>query len=55
MMSLHRYAEKGIKSAHLPQKITKPRLFFNFILYQNTLVKIRKGLILIRKGQKFAK
>ena len=40
MMFLHRYVKKGIKSAHPSQIISKQRLFFNLILYQNTLVNI---------------
>ena len=37
---LQRYVEKGIRSAHLPQKISKPRLFFNFFFNQTSLVNI---------------
>ena len=31
---LQRYVEKGIRSAHPPQKISKPRLSFNFLFFK---------------------
>ena len=37
MIFEHSYVEKAIKSAHPLQKISKPKLFLNFILYQTTL------------------
>ena len=38
MLFLQRFVEKGIRSAHPPQKISKPRLFFNFFINQTSLV-----------------
>ena len=40
MLFLQRYVEKGIRSAHPLQKISKPRLFFNFFVNQTSLVNI---------------
>ena len=40
MLFLQRFVEKGIRSAHPPQKISKPRLFFNFFINQTFLVNI---------------
>ena len=37
---LQRFVEKGIRSAHPPQKISQPRLFFNFFINQTSLVNI---------------
>ena len=40
MLFLQRFIEKGIRSANLPQKISTPRLFFNFFINQTSLVNI---------------
>ena len=40
MLFLQRFVEKGIRSAYPPQKISKPRLFFNFFINQTSLVNI---------------
>ena len=40
MFFLQRLVEKGIRSAHPPQKISKPRLFCNFFINQTSLVNI---------------
>ena len=40
MLFLQRFVEKVIRSAHPPQKISKPRLFFNFFINQTSLVNI---------------
>ena len=40
MLFLQRFVEKGIRSAHPPQRISKPRLFFNFFINQTSLVNI---------------
>ena len=37
---LQRFVEKGIRSVHPPQKISKPRLFFIFFINQTSLVNI---------------
>ena len=37
---LQRYVEKGIRSAHPPQRIHKPRPFVNFFINQTSLVNI---------------
>ena len=34
------FTEKGIRSAHPPRKISKPRLFFDFFINQTPLVNI---------------
>ena len=34
MLFLQRYVERDIRSAHPPQKISKPSLFFNFFINQ---------------------
>ena len=40
MLILQRYVERDIWSAHPPQKISKPTLFFNFFINQTFLVNI---------------
>ena len=40
MLLLQRYVERDIRSAHPPQKISKPSLFFNFFINQTFLVNI---------------
>ena len=40
MPFLQRYVERDIRSAHPPQKISKPSLFFNFFINQTFLVNI---------------
>ena len=40
MLFLQRYVERDIRSAHPPQKISKPRLFFIFFINQTFLVNI---------------
>ena len=40
MLFLQRYVERDIRSAHPPQKISKPSPFFNFFINQTFLVNI---------------
>ena len=40
MLFLQSFVEKGIRSAHPPQNISKPRLLFNFFTNQTSLVNI---------------
>ena len=40
MLSLQRYVERDIRSAHPPQKISKPSRFLNFFINQTFLVNI---------------
>ena len=40
MLFLQRYVERDTRSAHPPQKISKPSLFFNYFINQTLLVNI---------------
>ena len=40
MLFFMRFVEKDVRSAHPPQKISRPGLFFNFFINQPSLVNI---------------